>query len=136
MRPLPGVDWVLEEPLGVGGFGEVWKARHAHLKSKPPVALKFCLDPSAARVLRNEAGVLDRLMQHGRQQGIVPLLDAYLNADPPCLVYEYVEGGDLTGLIRELHAQARMTVVTANRLLLRLADIIAARASGKPGDRA
>ncbi len=37
VRPIPGVDWVLEEPLGVGGFGEVWKARHAHLMSKPPV---------------------------------------------------------------------------------------------------
>ena len=105
MRPLPGVDWVLEQPLGVGGFGEVWKARHAHLKSKPPVALKFCLDPSAAKVLRNEAGVLDRLMRHGRLNGIVPLLDAYLTADPPCLVYEYVEGGDLMGLVREMHAQ-------------------------------
>src|SRR5205823_5369756 len=54
-RPLPGVDWVLEEPLGVGGFGEVWKARHAHLTSKAPVALKFCLDASAVPVLRNEA---------------------------------------------------------------------------------
>ena len=35
-------DWVLDELLGVGGFGEVWKATNPHL---PPVALKFCLDP-------------------------------------------------------------------------------------------
>ena len=135
MRPLPGVDWELEELLGVGGFGEVWKARHAHLTSKPPVALKFCLDPSAARVLRNEAGVLDRLMQHGRQHGIVPLLQAYLDADPPCLEYEYVEGGDLTGLIQELHAQGRADAGRGQPADPAPGGDHRRRASGEPGHR-
>jgi hypothetical protein len=64
-HPLVGVDWELEVLLGVGGFGEVWKARNPHMASVEPVALKFCLDPAAARVLRNEAGVLDRVMRQG-----------------------------------------------------------------------
>jgi hypothetical protein len=37
-RPLAGVDWVLVELLGIGGFGEVWKARNAHFESLDPVA--------------------------------------------------------------------------------------------------
>jgi serine/threonine protein kinase len=131
-RPLPGVDWVLEEPLGVGGFGEVWKAHHAHLQSKPPVALKFCLDAASVRALRNEAGVLDRVMQHGQHSGIVPLLQTYLSADPPCLEYEYVEGGDLSALIRELHARGQLKPAAATRLLLRLAEIVAAAHRADP----
>lgn len=96
-RP-PGVgDWELVELLGVGGFGEVWKAKNPHLPE--PVAFKFCLDRQAAVGLRNEAALLGRVCSQAQQPSIVRLLDTNLSADPPFLKYEYVSGGDLTRLV-------------------------------------
>src|SRR5207247_4162418 len=104
-RPAGVGNWELVELLGVGGFGEVWKAQHPMLRSIKPVALKFCLNPALADALRHEATVLDRVMQQGDVPGIVKLQQAYLDGDPVCLEYEYVAGGDLSGLVREMHSQ-------------------------------
>jgi eukaryotic-like serine/threonine-protein kinase len=124
-RPLPGVDWELVELLGVGGFGEVWKAKNPHLASAEPVALKFCLDSMSAMVLRNEAAVLDRVMRQGKHSGIVTLRHTYLSATPPCLEYEYVEGGDLAGLIQEWHKnRGGPSGVKAATLIVRLAEAV------------
>jgi formylglycine-generating enzyme required for sulfatase activity len=125
-RPLPGVDLQLVELLGVGGFGEVWKAVNPDFDGVPPVALKFCRDPRARdRLLRHEASVLNHVMRHGRHPGIVPLLRTYLTADPPCLEYEYVEGGDLTTLARRWRKRpgpAQTEMIT--RVVARLAEIV------------
>jgi formylglycine-generating enzyme required for sulfatase activity len=127
-RPLPSVDWELEELLGVGGFGEVWKARNPHFDGVPPVALKFCLDPTARdRLLRHEAAVLNQLMRQGKHPGIVALQHTFLAADPPCLEYEFVSGGDLTGLLHEWRAEpaGAARADRAARIMLNLARIVA-----------
>jgi serine/threonine protein kinase len=101
---VPGQpDWRLAELLGVGGFGEVWKGVNEHLGET--AAFKFCLDAEAAAALRNEAKLLRRIRDEGQHPGIVRLLDTNLGAEPPFLKYEYIAGGDLSGLIREWNEQ-------------------------------
>src|SRR5207249_1029986 len=58
--------------------------------------------------------------RQGNHPGIVQLLQTYLSADPPCLAYEYVEGGDLGGIIKEKQPAAE----AAGRMMLRLAEIV------------
>jgi hypothetical protein len=125
-RPLAGVDLVLDELLGAGGFGEVWKAHNPDFDGFAPVALKFCLDPqSSKQLLIYQASVEAQVLKKGRHPGIVELQATYLSADPPCLQYEYVEGGDLAGLIQEWHRQPeKPTIIQAAKVVQRLAAIV------------
>ena len=102
--------WRFVEMLGSGGFGEVWLVHHTFLDQSR--AVKFCLDPAGRdRLLRHEGEVVKRVMAESAgmksdEHGIVPLLDAYLEGEAPWLAYEYISGGDLTGLVRQLSQAA------------------------------
>ncbi len=92
--------WILTERLGIGGFGEVWKARSKTMQNSYS-AFKFCLDPvSQQRILENELEnielVKNELVDH---PNIVKLIDANVEGDAPWLQYEYIPGGDLGQLV-------------------------------------
>jgi formylglycine-generating enzyme required for sulfatase activity len=124
--PLEDAPWQLEELLGIGALSEVWKARDPNIPNGEAVALKFCLDPASANVLRHEAKLLERIMLQARHPGIVPLRRTFLNADPPCLEYDYRAGGDLASALHEwIRLRQGPSPSQIARIILRLASIVA-----------
>ena len=97
---VPGkAGWVLVTLLGIGGFGEVWLARHKTMSSLFG-AVKSCLGQTG-RDLVHEPDLIDRVMQAGPHPNIVPLKDAHLDGDAPWLLFEYVPGGSLIDWVHE-----------------------------------
>ncbi len=93
--PVPNrPNWILEERLGEGGFGEVWRARHEKTKAKR--AFKFCFEPQRVRGLQREV-VLFRLLKEnlGEREDIAQILDWQFDEPPYFLEVEHTEGGDL-----------------------------------------
>ncbi len=70
-----------------------------------------------------------RAQRQIRSDGIVPLLHAYLNNDPPCLEYPYIEGGTLVRLLDECRQSpaGSFTPAQVERIILQVAG-----SSGRP----
>jgi uncharacterized RDD family membrane protein YckC len=89
-------EFILEEPIGRGGFGEVWRARH-HLWHDRQVAVKIPTRAEAVRDLTNE-GFLQATLDH---PGIAKSLGMDTEADPPYFIVELVEGRSLRKVLEE-----------------------------------
>jgi tetratricopeptide (TPR) repeat protein len=125
-RPLAEVDRELVKLLGIAAFGEMWLAHNPRLSSMPPVALAFCLDGVARdRLLKHETATLIRIMSQGEYPGIVPLRYLHLSADPPCLEYEFIEGGNLPFVVYgHQAAKGPLAANAASKIVLQIARAI------------
>ncbi|MEZ6186303.1 MAG: serine/threonine-protein kinase [Planctomycetota bacterium] len=87
-RGLRVGEYVLAEKVGDGGFGEVFRALR-------PVAIKFARSPDQVEQLRR-FGALQASVDSER---IVKPLEVNLEATPPYVVMEYVDGATLRDLL-------------------------------------
>ncbi len=102
-------EWLLQEQVGGGAFGTVWRARH-HVWADQTAAVKLPHDPEYVRALRRE-GVYAHKLSH---PNVVKALGFDPFAEVPYLVMEYVPGLDLR---RHLHKNGPMRPADAAAVL-------------------
>ncbi|OWK43407.1 bifunctional serine/threonine-protein kinase/formylglycine-generating enzyme family protein [Fimbriiglobus ruber] len=112
--PVPDNNrWTLVDRLGIGGFGEVWKARN---REDDFSVIKFCLDPgSQERMFTHERKIIKLVRAElDDHPNIVKLMDSHLEGPTPWLQYEFAPGGDLLHNFatwpKDLAARATMAV--------------------------
>jgi serine/threonine-protein kinase len=93
--------YVLEQPLGQGGMGSVWRARRADGQYEGQAAVKLLNLSLVSRTglarFRREGSVLSRLSH----PGIARLLDAGVApSGQPYLILEYIEGEPIDEFVR------------------------------------
>jgi serine/threonine protein kinase len=126
---LPETDYRLEELIGSGGFGAVYRASGASLQHLP-LAIKFCVDGSLLPALHQERTNLERLMKAGGESWsnrIVRLYGYNLEHRTPYLVYEYVPGGDLMRwlAVRQAPGGCGLTPDEVLALIVQVAEALA-----------
>lgn len=126
-------EYLLEERVGCGGFGEVWRARH-HLWPEEVVAVKLPTDPEYVRQLRTEGAIQHRL----EGEHLVRTRGCDHTHDPPYLVMDYVEGESLRAILAR---RGRLPAQEALPMALQVLDgLSVAHAAGvvhrdlKPGN--
>ena len=109
-------EYLLDERVGGGTFGEVWRARH-HVWHDQLVAIKIPTDTQYVRNLQREGAAIHGLVHPNivRAMGFDPY------GDPPYLVMEYVPGVSLRALISEKSLRIPDAVAIMRQVLAGLA---------------
>jgi serine/threonine-protein kinase len=100
MNPQPlGSRYLLEEPIGQGGMGVVWRGRDREIGD--PCAIKvlrpeFAADPAAVTRFVRERTALVKF----RHPNVVTLRDMIVEGDRLALVMDLIDGGDLSAYRR------------------------------------
>ncbi|MGB0714884.1 MAG: protein kinase domain-containing protein [Phycisphaerae bacterium] len=99
-------NYLLEAQLGVGSFGEVWRAKHHVFDDR--VAIKVPTNPQYVRNLQHEGVAVHGIRHHN----IVRALDLDPYGDPPYLIMELVDGPSMREVIDHYGATLPFAAVT------------------------
>ncbi len=116
-------NYIVEELVGTGSFGQVWKAKH-HIFDEV-VAVKIPTDPQYVQNLRREGVAVHGL----RHENVVRALDMDPYATPPYLIMEYLDGPSLRKVI-DAHPKGLPQQSTVNILRGVLAALSVAHRAG------
>src|SRR5437667_9121457 len=105
-------EYILDQKIGGGAFGEVWKSHH-HVWIDQLVAIKIPTDPQYLRELQREGVAIHGLLHPNIVRAIG--FDPY--ADPPYLTTEYVPGTSLRPLIASKTVNANDAIAIMKQVL-------------------
>jgi serine/threonine protein kinase len=109
--------------LGGGGFGQVLKARHRTLDDLRAIKRinQIVVDEVALRRFEREAQALMRLCKRQLHPHVVRLYDAHVEQGFPYIDMEFIDGSDLSALLR----QGPLPIAEVERLACEMADALA-----------
>ncbi|MFI6859391.1 protein kinase [Streptomyces sp. NPDC050421] len=132
MRPV-GSKYLLEEPLGRGATGTVWRARQRETAGAEAAVAGQPGETVAIKVLKeelaNDADVVMRFLRERsvllrlRHENIVRTRDLVVEGDLLALVMDLIDGPDLHHYLRD---NGPLTPVAASLLTAQIADALAA----------
>ncbi len=124
-QPVPGTQWILQEKLGEGGFGEVWLGWHQKLKERR--VFKFCFRADRVRSLKREM-TLFRLIKEriGDHPNIVRLLEVNFEQSPFYVEEDFVAGQDLARWWKAQGGADRVPLLVKLEIIAQIADALQA----------
>ncbi len=112
-------DYILGEPIGKGGFGQVYKAQHRYLKKQACIKIirsDHQSDEVLAEALWQEGQVLSQL----DHKHIVRLQTLTVKDNQIHLIMDYIDGGDLATFFKE--APGPLPVEEVDDIIRQIAD--------------
>ncbi|MFI5187368.1 MAG: serine/threonine-protein kinase [Chitinophagales bacterium] len=105
----------IQERIGIGGMGEVYKAFHPGLNRV--AAVKFLFQKEHAERFKNEAYIQSSV----NHPNIAKLYEYVVDADTPCIIMEYVEGISLDSYI---YKHGRINSPEAEKILIQIVSAL------------